>query len=140
MKLVKKVPGLLQKQEGLRFMDQAQFHPLHYLQGLSKAITKNGGKIYTDTHAAQINHEGITTENGYTVKAKHVVVATNSPVNNLFTMFEKQYAYRTYVIGALVKKDELPKALWWDTGDFEVNSKVPPYHYVFVLMMRNMIY
>ena len=35
-----------------------------------------------------------------------------------------------YVIGALVKKDLLPKALWWDTGDFKANAKVPPYHYI----------
>ena len=28
------VPGLLQKQSGLRFMNQAQFHPLKYLNGL----------------------------------------------------------------------------------------------------------
>lgn len=127
---IEEVPGLLKKQKGLRFLNQAQFHPLKYLKGLCKAIEKNGGKIYTNTHASQINHEGITTADGFTVKAKHVVVATNSPVNNLFTMFEKQYAYRTYVIGALVKKDSLPKELWWDTGDFKADSNVPPYHYV----------
>ena len=40
------------------------------------------------------------------------------------------YAYRTYVIGAYVKKDSLPKALWWDTGNFESNPELPPYHYV----------
>ncbi len=128
--LIDEVPGLLKKQRGLRFMNQAQFHPLKYLQGLCKAIDRDGGAIYTNTHASEINHEGITTADGFTVKAKHVVVATNSPVNNLFTMFEKQYAYRTYVIGALVKKDLLPKTLWWDTGDFDTNSNVPPYHYV----------
>jgi glycine/D-amino acid oxidase-like deaminating enzyme/nitrite reductase/ring-hydroxylating ferredoxin subunit len=124
------VPGLLHKQSGLRFMNQAQFHPLKYLKGLCKATEQNGGRIFTSTHASEINHEGIITADGFTVKAKHVVVATNSPVNNLFTMFEKQYAYRTYVIGALVKKDLLPHALWWDTGDFESNSKIPPYHYL----------
>ena len=124
------VPGLLNKQRGLRFMNQAQFHPLKYLDGLCKVIEQTGGKIFTGTHAAEINNEGITTGDGFTVKAKHVVVATNSPVNNLFTMFEKQYAYRTYVIGALIKKDSLPRALWWDTGDFESNAKIPPYHYV----------
>ena len=127
---VDEVPGLLHKQKALRFMAQAQFHPLEYLQGLCKAITENGGKVYTGTHATDIDHEGITTSDGFTVKAKHIVVATNSPVNNRFTMFEKEYAYRTYVIGALVKKDLLPKALWWDTGDFESNPKVPPYHYI----------
>ncbi len=80
--------------------------------------------------ASKIDHEGITTIEGFKVNAKHVVVATNNPVNNLFTMFEKQHGYRTYVIGAFVLKNSLPKALWWDTGDFEDNSKIPPYHYV----------
>jgi glycine/D-amino acid oxidase-like deaminating enzyme/nitrite reductase/ring-hydroxylating ferredoxin subunit len=123
-------PGMFPDQPSLRFKNQAQFHPLLYIQGLRKAIERKGGKIYTSTHAEEMDHEGITTTDGYTVKAEHVVIATNSPVNNLFTMFEKQYAYRTYVIGALVKKDSLPKALWWDTGDFSVDPKVPPYHYV----------
>ncbi len=127
---VDEIPGLKQKHRGLRFLNQAQFHPLQYLRGLAKAIEKKGGKIYIHTHAAEIDHEGITTADGFTVKAKHIIVATNSPVNNLFTMFEKQYAYRTYVIGALVKKGLLPKALWWDTGDYKVNANVPPYHYV----------
>ena len=123
-------PGLLQPQQCLRFKNQAQFHPLKYLHGLFEAIEKKEGKIFTGTHASEISHEGITTAEGFKVKAKHVVVATNSPVNNLFTMFEKQYAFRTYVIGALIKKDLLPKALWWDTGDFETSAKTPPYHYV----------
>lgn len=124
------VPGMRGTEKALCFFNQAQFHPLKYLQGLCNAIEQHEGKIFTNTHAAKIDYEGITTSEGYTVKAKHVVVATNSPVNNLFTMFSKQYAYRTYVIGALVKKDVLPKALWWDTGDFESNFKFPPYHYV----------
>lgn len=127
---VNEVPGLLHPETALAFLNQAQFHPLKYLNGLRDAIERRGGKIYTSTHASEINHEGITTEDGFTVKAQHVVVATNSPVNNLFKTFAKQYAYRTYVIGALVDKDTLPKALWWDTGDFENNSKLPPYHYV----------
>ena len=130
IKKVDEVPGILQTEKALCFSNQAQFHPLNYLNGLCKAIVKNGGKIFTNTHASKINHEGITTSDGFTVKAKHIVVATNFPVNNLFTMFSKQYAYRTYVIGALVEKDVLPKSLWWDTGDFEVDSKMPPYHYV----------
>ena len=130
IKEVDEVPGLLQSEKALCFMNQAQFHPLKYLNALCKIIEENEGKIFTGTHAEKINHEGITTTEGFTVKAKHVVVATNSPVNNLFAMFEKEYAYRTYVIGALVKKDSLPKALWWDTGDFETNSKCPSYHYV----------
>jgi glycine/D-amino acid oxidase-like deaminating enzyme/nitrite reductase/ring-hydroxylating ferredoxin subunit len=127
---IDETPGLLQKEKALCFSNQAQFHPLKYVYGLCNAIVKNDGKIFTNTHASNINHEGITTADGFTVKAKHIVVATNFPVNNLYTMFSKQYAYRTYVIGALVQKDALPKSLWWDTGDFNIDSKTPPYHYV----------
>jgi len=127
VKIIDNTPGI--EGRALCFYDQAQFHPLLYIEGLSRAIQEKGGKIFTGTHAAKIDHEGITTTDGFEVKADHVVVATNSPVNNLLTMFVKQYAYRTYVIGALIPKDSLPKALWWDTGDFGKDAQYAPYHY-----------
>lgn len=114
----------------IRFPNQAQFHPLKYLNGLCKAIQQKGGMIFTETHAEEIDPEGITTSKGFRIKAKHIVIATNSPVNNKYAMHMKQFAYRTYVIGALIKKDSLQHALWWDTGDFEANKDIPPYHYV----------
>lgn len=128
--LMDQAPGLLTSEKCLCFSGQAQFHPLNYLTGLVKAIEAKGGKIFTGTHASKIDHTGIESADGFTIKAKYIVVATNTPVNNLFTIFNKQYPYRTYVIGALVKKDTVPKALWWDTGDFNADPNVPPYHYV----------
>jgi Rieske Fe-S protein len=56
------------------------------------------------------------------VHAKHVVVATNSPVNNLVAIHTKQAPYMTYVIGAKVPRNAVTTALFWDTGD--------PYHYI----------
>jgi len=38
----------------LRFPNQAQFHPLKYLAGLAQAIKEKGGRIYTGTHAKEI--------------------------------------------------------------------------------------
>src|SRR6185503_17652036 len=38
----------------LRFPRQAQFHPLKYLAGLARAIHRMGGRIYTQTHANEI--------------------------------------------------------------------------------------
>ena len=128
--IIRQAPGLKIPERALCFPNQAQLHPMKYLQGLCQAIEAKGGKIYTGTHASKIDHKGITTTDGFTVKAEHIVVATNVPVNDRWTMVERQYAYRTYVIGALVKKGLLPKALWWDTGDFEANPDIPPYHYV----------
>lgn len=36
----------------LRFLMQGQFHPLKYLAGLTRAILRMGGRIYTETHVA----------------------------------------------------------------------------------------
>lgn len=125
------VPGMLSKSgKSICFHGQAEFHPLKYLIGLCNAVRAKGGKIYTETHASEISTEGIKTANGFTITADYVVIATNSPVNSKYTLPLKQDSYRTYVIGALVKKGMLPKALWWDTGDQKSKNIVPPYHYV----------
>ncbi len=109
----------------LRFPRQAQFHPLKYLAGLAAAIKEKGGRIYTQTHATEI--EGgkkarIETKGGGVVNAESVVVATNTPVNDLIAIHTKQAAYQTYVIGARVPKGSVPRGLYWDTPD--------PYHYI----------
>jgi len=124
------IPGMRNAEGAIRFSGQAQFHPLRYIKALCEAIVYNGGEIFTNTHASVIDHTGIQSDEGYRINAKHVVVATNTPVNNTYAMHLKQYPYRTYVIAAKVKKDSLPKALWWDTGDPGTNDSIPPYHYV----------
>ncbi len=116
--------------KAIKFNNQGQFHPLKYLKGLCEAIVKNNGDIYTNTHAKTIDENGIVTDEGFRISAPHIVVATNSPVNNKTNMHLKQFPYRTYVIGAKVKKGVLPHALWWDTGNFDTNAQIPPYHYV----------
>src|SRR5262249_6296058 len=109
----------------LRFPRQAQFHPLKYLAGLAGAIQRDGGRIFTGTHAESI--EGgkpgrVGTAAGPRVTAQAIVVATNSPVNDRFAIHTKQSAYLTYAIGAIVPRGSVPHNLYWDTLD--------PYHYV----------
>src|SRR5687768_4698936 len=70
----------------LRFPHQGQFHVLKYLNGIASAITRAGGRIHTGTHAAEI--EGgdaahVLTAEGRRVTAGSIVVATNTPVNDL---------------------------------------------------------
>jgi glycine/D-amino acid oxidase-like deaminating enzyme/nitrite reductase/ring-hydroxylating ferredoxin subunit len=129
--LSKETPGI-SGGENLRcliFNNQAQFHILKYLNGLAEAITSMGGTIFTLAHAENISKEGAQV-NGYFFSAKHIVVATNSPINNIVTMHTKQHAYRTYVIAGKIPKGALPYALWWDTGDQESKWVSQPYHYV----------
>jgi glycine/D-amino acid oxidase-like deaminating enzyme/nitrite reductase/ring-hydroxylating ferredoxin subunit len=109
----------------LKFPSQGQFHVLKYLKGLVQAINRMGGKIYTHTRAEKMEggaNAKVETNMGFSVSAQHIVVATNSPVNDLVTMHTKQAPYRTYVIGARIPKGSVPKALYWDTAD--------PYHYI----------
>jgi glycine/D-amino acid oxidase-like deaminating enzyme/nitrite reductase/ring-hydroxylating ferredoxin subunit len=111
--------------QALRFPDQAQFHPLKYLSGLASAIRKLGGKIHTETRAGKIeggDSARIETKTGAVITARSVVVATNTPVNDLVAIHTKQAPYITYVIGVLVPKGSVTRALYWDTPD--------PYHYI----------
>ncbi len=124
--IVEKIPiGSFESGAALRFPRQAQFHPLKYLNGLTRAILRDGGKIYCGTHADKISDgepATVTTSDGHVITADNIVVATNTPVNDWLIIHSKQSAYRTYVIGARVDADSVPKALYWDTPD--------PYHYV----------
>jgi glycine/D-amino acid oxidase-like deaminating enzyme/nitrite reductase/ring-hydroxylating ferredoxin subunit len=108
----------------LRFPNQGQFHPLKYLAGVAEAIERSGGRIFTGTHATGVQggkQARVSTKSG-TVSASAIVVATNTPVNDLVVVHTKQAPYMTYVIGALVPRNSIPLMLLWDTSD--------PYHYV----------
>ena len=120
------VPGLAFKTAAcLRFPRQARFHPLKYLRGLLIAAERDGVRVFTGTHVDKI--EGgtsarVQTTAGHVVTASTVVVATNTPVNDILTIHTKQAAYRSYVVGMEVAKGAVPDALLWDTFD--------PFHYV----------
>lgn len=107
----------------LLFPNQAQFHPLHYIAGLARAIQRDGGRLFTMTHAESIEggYPAQVAAGGHVVTADSVVVATHSPVNDLVAVHTKQTGYMTYVIGAVVPRGAVMRALYWDTG--------MPYHY-----------
>jgi glycine/D-amino acid oxidase-like deaminating enzyme/nitrite reductase/ring-hydroxylating ferredoxin subunit len=123
---VVKVPGLpFDSGPCLRFNRQAQIHPLKYLAGLAEAVIRRGGRIQTHTRAVQIEADGdhrVVRCNCGTVRARSVVVATNTPFNNRVVMHTKQAAYRTYVVGIEVPRASVPRVLMWDTGN--------PYNYI----------
>lgn len=109
----------------LRFPRQAQFHPLKYMAGLAQAIEGRGGRIFTGCHVETVKGgkpSRIETRSGHVIMAQSVVVATNTPINDMVVVHTKQAPYTTYVIGASVPKNSVPTALYWDRAD--------PYHYV----------
>lgn len=126
IRLVVRAPlDFLDTGPALHFPKQLQLHPLKYLKGLAEAIIKGGGKIFTRSHVEEI-HGGdrarVRTEDGFTVFADNIIVATNTPINDLVAVHTKQAAYRSYVIALEIPHGSIPKGLYWDT--------LNPYHYI----------
>ncbi|HYW31873.1 MAG TPA: FAD-dependent oxidoreductase [Gemmatimonas sp.] len=116
----------------LRFPNQAQFHITRYMAGLAAAIDRLGGRIRTAAHVQHVDDATgesrmctVKLDDGRTVQARDVVVATNSPMIDRVVMHTKQASYRTYVIAVRVRAGMVPPGLFWDTDD--------PYHYVRLL-------
>jgi len=109
----------------LRFGDQAQFEPLAYCLALAKSILAKGGRIFTETVVSEVKggvDACVKTESGAKIRCSSVIVATNSPVNDLVVMHTKQEPYRSYVVAFAMPPNAAPFNLFWDTED--------PYHYV----------
>jgi len=107
----------------LQFPDQARFHPLRYTAGLASAIAREGGKIFSHSHADTIDAEnGVVHSGAFYVRAKSIVVATNSPINDRVAIHTKLAAYMTYMIGAYIPRGSVTDALYWDLDE--------PYHYI----------
>lgn len=110
----------------LRFPRQAQFHPLRYVEGLAAAIERRGGTLFGGTRVVDVEAQGdgvrVTTGDGLRIDAAAAVCATNSPITTRVALHTKQAAYRSYALGARVRRGSVHRALYWDTGD--------PYHYV----------
>jgi glycine/D-amino acid oxidase-like deaminating enzyme/nitrite reductase/ring-hydroxylating ferredoxin subunit len=125
VELVERAPAPFDTGRALKFPRQAQFHPLQYLRGLAIAIQNQGGQIFTGTFAQEMQGGPechVKSKSGKTVRAKALVVATNTPVNDRVIMHTKQMPYRTYVIGAEIPRDAVEAILLWDDD--------MPYHYV----------
>jgi glycine/D-amino acid oxidase-like deaminating enzyme/nitrite reductase/ring-hydroxylating ferredoxin subunit len=117
--------GLLLQRPCIKFPNQGRFNPIQYLNGLARAILFGGGTLKTNAHVRAIHGDQdmaeIELSNGGRIKAKSVVVATNSPIVGI-SIHLRQFPYRSYVVGLDVAPNGFPDVLLWDTAD--------PYHYV----------
>ena len=109
---------------GIRFEDQARFHPRKYLAGLARAITAAGGHIYEHSDACEFCDEPLSVRaNDCTIACRDVVVATHNPLVGLdsiasATLFQTKLAlYTSYVVAGRVTRDPVTDALFSDTGD-----------------------
>jgi glycine/D-amino acid oxidase-like deaminating enzyme/nitrite reductase/ring-hydroxylating ferredoxin subunit len=114
---------------GIRFEDQARFHPRKYLAALARRIAERGGQIYEHSNAEKFLEDPLRIRaNGHTITCDDIVIATHTPlvgIANLAsaTLFQTKLSlYTSYVVAGRVARGSVPDALFWDTAD--------PYHYL----------
>ncbi|MFY9308321.1 MAG: FAD-dependent oxidoreductase [Bacteroidia bacterium] len=127
--MINYIPGLKEKQSQacICFPEQAQFHALKYLKGLTNAALNMGVHIYNHTAAGSIQ-KNTAKANGYTITAEYIVITANTALNTP-ELNISQTKFRSYVIGIKIPKGQLPYSLWWEVEDSGNEKEFAPYHY-----------
>jgi glycine/D-amino acid oxidase-like deaminating enzyme/nitrite reductase/ring-hydroxylating ferredoxin subunit len=127
VEFVKSVPYF--KRPGIKFANQAKFHPLKYLAALVDTIPGQGSHIFENTEATEFSENPLEVHaDKYKLRCSYVVLATHTPLMGKTGMLSatllqtKLSLYTSYVIGAEIPKGLIPEACFWDTDD--------PYHYL----------
>ncbi|WP_028778074.1 FAD-dependent oxidoreductase [Shimazuella kribbensis] len=105
--LVDKLPLGLGEKAGLIMRDQAQFHPLRYLKSLLDQVVANGGQVFENTTAVDIE-EGdkltVITRNQKQIRCQQVVTCSHFPFYDKGFYFARLHADRSYVLAIKPEK------------------------------------
>lgn len=114
---------------GIRFANQAKFHPLKYLAGLLERIPGNDCHVFEHTEVSEVKDDPLVVKaNEHAVRCDFVVIATHVPIMGKTgllsaSLFQTRLAsYSSYAIGAKAPRGTFPESLFWDTAD--------PYNYL----------
>jgi glycine/D-amino acid oxidase-like deaminating enzyme/nitrite reductase/ring-hydroxylating ferredoxin subunit len=117
------------KQPGIRFPNQARFHPIKYASGLVTELKKFGCQVYEEANADEFSPDGKTVRVGrFAVDAARTVIATHTPIVGHAGLLgatllqTKLYLYTSYALCAEVPKGSVPDCLFWDM--------LEPYNYL----------
>lgn len=102
----------------VRLDDQIQIHPVRYVQGLARAVDGDGSHVFENSRAMSVTLGSpyrVEVENGTTVTADNVVVATHYPVLDRSGFFARLESARSYCIAATVR-GELPQGMSINAG------------------------
>jgi glycine/D-amino acid oxidase-like deaminating enzyme/nitrite reductase/ring-hydroxylating ferredoxin subunit len=109
---------------GIRFPNQAKFHPLKYLAGLARAVNGDGCAIHENSEVSEVEDQPLAVKVGNTrIECGYVVIATHVPLMGKAglagaTLFQMKLApYSSYAISAKIPSGTIPEASFWDTSN-----------------------
>ncbi|MGM8213876.1 FAD-dependent oxidoreductase [Virgibacillus sp. W0430] len=110
-----KMPLNVPVESVLKMKQQANFHPLKYLNALLEQCIKNGVHVYENTAAIDLEyskHPTILTRDRQRVTCKHVIQASHYPFYDGQGFYPtRMYAERSYVLG-LKMSEEFPGGMY----------------------------
>lgn len=115
---------------GVRFGNQATFHPGRYITHLVRRLANEGCAIFEDTEFQGVESDPrrVVCDGGHEIRCSFVVICTHNPLSGSLGalragLFQTKLSlYTSYVLGAKLPRHTLVDALFWDTSD--------PYDYV----------
>jgi glycine/D-amino acid oxidase-like deaminating enzyme/nitrite reductase/ring-hydroxylating ferredoxin subunit len=125
-RLLESVP--LANKPGVRYADQAQFHPLKYITELARRIPGDGGYLFEHTEVHDLDGSFSIRAGKHRLNCDALFLATHLPVAARYDFVQstllqvKLAAFNTYAIGARLPAGTITPMLMWDTSD--------PYYYL----------
>jgi len=124
---------------GVRFANQAKFHPRKYLRFLIEKIPGNGSHVLEKSAVTEFDAKKRRVKvNRNWISFERVVMATNNPLVGLDSVVSatllqtKLSLYTSYALGGRVSSNTVPEALFWDTRE--------PYDYLRIDRHRDFDY
>ncbi|WP_104204967.1 FAD-dependent oxidoreductase [Billgrantia saliphila] len=111
-------PGLPFDCWGIRVADQAQFNPLHYVQGLASHLIDEGVVIHQHSPVREVNaKEGWVRTDAARILASHIVFATHTP-KGINMLQAGMLVSREYAVSARLRSGDYPEGIIWVLDPF----------------------
>ncbi|MFE8701404.1 FAD-dependent oxidoreductase [Cytobacillus sp. FJAT-54145] len=107
--LVDSIPFNIDTRSTIVMRNQAQYHPLKYLNHLVRMFLEAGGEIYENTTAVDIEdgpRPKVMLRNGKEISCKHLIAASHFPFcDKKGLYFARMYVERSYILGITTDKE-----------------------------------
>ncbi|MGH2807560.1 MAG: FAD-dependent oxidoreductase [Actinomycetota bacterium] len=101
----------------VRLENQAQFHPVKYVERLAQEVDGDGSHVFEKSRVTNVK-EGDPCEvaaGNAKVRAAHVVVATNYPLLDRGFFFARVHPKRSYVVAGPIDTADAPEGMYIST-------------------------
>jgi glycine/D-amino acid oxidase-like deaminating enzyme/nitrite reductase/ring-hydroxylating ferredoxin subunit len=98
----------------VRVDGQAQFHPWKYVAALARLVDGDGSRVHELTRATNVSSGTLcdVETNAGTVRARHVVIATQLPFLDRALFFAKAHPARSYVVATPIDDERAPRGMY----------------------------